>query len=616
MSDVINLLPDSVANQIAAGEVIQRPASVVKELVENSIDAGATRIQVVIKDGGNTLIQIIDDGVGMSETDARMCFERHATSKIRNAEDLFTLHTKGFRGEALASIAAVAQVELRTRREEDELGTYIEIAGTRVFKQKSEQTAKGTNIAVKNLFFNVPARRRFLKAQSTEMTHIRNEFFRIVLVNPTVSFSLYDDTTELFNLSSSSLKARIEQVYGRKIDQQLLPVEANTELISIKGFVGRPEYAQKSSNQFFFVNNRYMRHPYFHKAVMVAYEKLIKPNESPNYFIYLTIDPSTIDVNVHPQKTEIKFENEQVIWSILLAAIKETLGKFQVVASLDFDLEGSPEIPVLDSRTTIVPPAVNFNPNYNPFSASGSGSSSKRMDYDWEKLYAGFNDAPANDKSPIVPVSDEKEFEFSNSEQPQPQQQFEYAESEYSFFQLKTRYLLTGAKSGLMIVDQHRAHFRVLYDRMMLIMQNQKGISQQVLFPEILELDANRFEVLGRILPELNWVGFDLELFGRNAYAINGVPAEINAGSTIPLLEELITDVAETGTTVKEKVQDKIATVLARKTAIQYGQLLSDKEMSNLFDELFSCQNHQYDPLGRVIVSMLKSDEIERKFMS
>ena len=609
MSDIINLLPDSVANQIAAGEVIQRPASVVKELVENSIDAGARNVQVVIKDGGSTLIQIIDDGKGMSETDARMSFERHATSKIKQAEDLFSLRTMGFRGEALASVAAVAQVEMRTKREEDELGTLIEIAGTRVFRQESVQCDTGTNISVKNLFFNVPARRRFLKSQSTEMTHVRNEFYRIVLVHPEISFSLFDGETEMMALPVSSVKARIENVFDtfskKRMDQQLLPIEAGTGLLNIRGFVGRPEFAQKNAHQYFFVNERYMRHPYFHKAVMVAYDKLIKPGENPNYFIYFEIDPNSIDVNVHPSKTEIKFENEQAVWSIVLATVKESLGKFQVMPPLDFDQEGSPEIPVFNSSTPIVPPRINFDPSYNPFGKSSA--TPKRTEYDWEKLYGDFNTS----KEKIFPSGENIEFPYADAHS---QQQFEMAGTSGDFLQFKSRYMLTSVKSGLMLIDQHRAHFRVLFDRYMLIIRNQKGTSQQVLFPEILELDTNETVILERILPELLWIGFDMELFGKNAYSINGVPPEMGAGSSLSLLKELIAEVQLTGTGVTETIQEKIAQVLARKTAIQYGQSLTMTEMTHLFEELFSCENHQYAPDGKSILTVLLNDEIEKRF--
>lgn len=610
MTDIINLLPDSVANQIAAGEVIQRPASVVKELMENSIDAGATTIQVVVKDGGNTLIQVIDNGKGMSKTDARLSFSRHATSKIKDAADLFSLRTMGFRGEALASIAAVAQVEMRTRREEDSLGTLIEIAATRVFQQDVVQCDIGTNIAVKNLFFNVPARRRFLKSHSTEMMHIRNEFYRIVLVHPEINFTLFDGATELMQLPATNLKGRIEHVFDfakKRMDQQLLPISASTGLLEIKGFVGRPEYAQKSANQYFFVNGRYMRHPYFHKAVLVAYDKLIKPGEYPNYFIYFETDPQSIDVNVHPSKTEIKFENEQAVWSIVQATVKEALGKFQVIPPLDFDSEGLPEIPVLDSSTAVTPPKSTFNPNYNPF---GSSSSHKRPELDWEKLFEGFD----KDKNKLKPAGSSLHGSDIDFRKDEKQTELELSTSSTELFQYKTNYICTSVKSGLMLIDQHRAHFRVLYDRFFQRIKDRKGISQRVLFPEILELDANETTALNQILDELRFVGFDIELFGKNAFSINGVPSEIEVGSSISLLKELVTNVMNTEISVKDTIQNEIALLLSRHTAIQSGQALTEKEMNQLFEDLFQCENHVYSPDGKVIVSVISDEEIERKF--
>ncbi|MFV0390486.1 MAG: DNA mismatch repair endonuclease MutL [Paludibacteraceae bacterium] len=611
MSDIINLLPDSVANQIAAGEVIQRPASVVKELVENAIDAGASNIRVVVKDGGNTLIQVIDDGKGMSETDARMSFERHATSKIKDASDLFSLRTMGFRGEALASIAAVAQVEMRTRREEDLLGTCIEIAGTRVFKQESVQCDTGTNIAVKSLFFNVPARRRFLKSQSTEMMHIRNEFYRIVLVHPDINFSLFDGITELLELPATNLKGRIEHVFDlarKKMDQQLLSISADTGLLQIKGFVGRPEYAQKSANQYFFINGRYMRHPYFHKAVLVAYDRLIKPGENPSYFICFETDPKSIDVNVHPSKTEIKFENEKAIWSIVLATVKEALGKFQIAPSIDFDLDGQPDIPVLDSRTAIVPPKTNFNPNYNPFGSSGT--SSKRPAVDWEKLYGDFD----KNKNRVKPT-DGFPASVNFDVQPEAEQtDMELSVSSSEFFQYKSGYICTGVKSGLMLIDQHRAHFRVLYDRFIHQISNKQGMSQQVLFPEILELDSDATEMLNSVLEELRFAGFDIEPFGKNAFSVNGVPSELEAGSSIPLLKELATEILHSEVNVKETVHTEIARLLARRSAIKNGQTLSQHEMNQLFEDLFRCENHLYSPDGKIIMVVVQNDEIEKKF--
>ena len=398
MSDIIHLLPDSVANQIAAGEVIQRPASVIKELVENAIDAEAKEVHVLVTDAGKTSIQVIDDGKGMSETDARLAFERHATSKIREASDLFALRTMGFRGEALASIAAVAEVELKTRLADEELGTRLVIAGSKVESQEAVSCPKGSNFSVKNLFFNVPARRKFLKANSTELSNILAEFERIVLVHPDVAFYLYSNDSELFNLPVMPLRQRIMAVFGKKLNQQLLSVEVDTTLVRISGYVAKPETARKKgAHQYFFVNGRYMRHPYFHKAVMDAFEHLIPVGEQISYFIYFEVDPANIDVNIHPTKTEIKFENEQAIWQILSAAVKESLGKFSAVPSIDFDTDGLPDIPAFEQVRPVEPPQVHYNADFNPFKSSsssyGGGSSYSRKPVEWEGLYAGLEKA-------------------------------------------------------------------------------------------------------------------------------------------------------------------------------------------------------------------------------
>src|ERR1035437_3387440 len=526
MSDIIHLLPDSVANQIAAGEVIQRPASVLKELVENSIDAGATFIQIVIKDAGRTLIQVVDNGKGMSETDARMAFERHATSKIKNADDLFSLRTMGFRGEALASIAAVAQVELRTRRSEDELGVLVEIAGTRVFKQEAVQCDLGTSFQVKNLFFNVPARRRFLKSDNVEKSHIFTEFYRIALVNSNVAFSLFDGDEEIFQLQPSNNKIRIENIFGKNAkkrwQQQLLTIETSTNLVNIIGYVGKPEYAQKSGSQYFFVNGRFMRHPYFHKAVLLAYNQMIKVSESPNYFIYFEVDPKTIDVNIHPTKTEIKFENEQAVWSILSAAVKEALGKFNVVPSIDFDQEGSVDMPTNIPSENIRPPQTNFNPNYNPFGST----SYKRPVLDWEELYGDFEKKDSIESSPTWQPNEDTSIR-TTSLIPVQQQIIENVESCSANFQYKNKYIFTGIKSGLLMIDQHRAHVRILYDSFLNQMENSRGLSQQVLFPEVLELNADDAQFFEQIIPELQHVGFEFEPVGNYSFNVKGVSSQV-----------------------------------------------------------------------------------------
>jgi len=614
MSDIIHLLPDSVANQIAAGEVIQRPASVLKELVENSIDAGATFIQIVIKDAGRTLIQVIDNGKGMSETDARMAFERHATSKIKNADDLFLIRTMGFRGEALASIAAVAQIELRTRREGDELGVLVEVAGTRVFKQEAILCDLGTSFQVKNLFFNVPARRRFLKSDNVEKSHILNEFYRIVLVNSSVAFTFNDGDEEIYNLPTSNNKVRIENIFGKsarkKWQQQLLNIETSTNLVNIYGFIGKPEHAQKSGNQYFFVNGRYMRHPYFHKAILLAYNKMIQASDSPNYFIYFEVDPQTIDINIHPTKTEIKFENEQAIWSILSAAIKEALGKFNIVPSIDFDQDGAVELPTNVHVENVRPPQTNFNPNYNPFGAS----SYKRPNLDWEKLYGDFDkkdepissaiDWESNTDLPITPS-------FTNREQ---QQVIENLETRAENYQYKNRYILTGIKSGLLMIDQHRAHTRILFDLFLNQIENSQSVSQQVLFPELLELSADDTMFFEHILCDLQRIGFKFEKLENNSYSVKGVSSHVGTGSVTDLLLEILSKAKTTASVPTASIHETIALTMAEAASLKSGQRLSTEEMSDLIDRLFACSNHNFTPDGKKIMSIFTLDELEKRF--
>ena len=615
MSDIIHLLTDSVANQIAAGEVIQRPASVLKELVENAIDAGATFIQIVIKDAGRTLIQVVDNGKGMSETDARMAFERHATSKIKSADDLFSLRTMGFRGEALASIAAVAQVELRTRRSEDELGVLVEIAGTRVFKQEAVQCDLGTSFQVKNLFFNVPARRRFLKSDNVEKSHIFTEFYRIALVNSNVAFSLFDGDEEIFQLPESNNKIRIENIFGKnskkRWQQQLLTIETTTNLVSIKGYVGKPEFAQKSGSQYFFVNGRFMRHPYFHKAVLLAYSQMIQASESPNYFIYLEVDPQTIDINIHPTKTEIKFENEQAIWSILSAAVKEALGKFNIVPSIDFDQEGSVEMTVGMSPENVRPPQTNFNPNYNPFGST----SYKRPVLDWEDLYGDFEkkENPTIESSPTwKPTYD---LTVKSTVTPSGQQQeLETAESRSGNFQYKNKYIFTGIKSGLLMIDQHRAHTRILFDLFYSQMENSRGISQQVLFPEVLELNADEALFFAQIMPDLQQVGFEFEPLENYSFSVKGVSSILGTSSVIDLLLEILDKARTTATDLTAGLHESISLSLAEASSLKSGQRLTNEEMSDLIDRLFACANHNFTPDGKKILTVVTQDEFEKRF--
>ncbi len=615
MSDIIHLLPDSVANQIAAGEVIQRPASVLKELVENSIDAGATHIQIVIKDAGRTLIQVVDNGKGMSETDARMAFERHATSKITSADDLFSIRTMGFRGEALASIAAVAQIELRTRRTEDELGVMVEIAGTRVFKQEMIQCGTGTTFLVKNLFFNVPARRRFLKSDNVEKGHLLNEFYRIALVNPEISFSFFDGDEEIFQLPASNIKVRIESIFGKNAkkrwQQQLLTIETSTNLVRIHGYVGKPEFAQKSAIQYFFVNGRYMRHPYFHKAVLLAYNQMIQATESPNYFIYFEVEPQTIDINIHPTKTEIKFENEQAIWSILTAAVKEALGKFNIIPSIDFDQEGAVEMPVGIPVENVRPPQTNFNPDYNPFGSSGY----KRPNLNWEDLYGGFEKkAEPMEASTIEWGTTESGGEILTYTEQEQQQVIDNIESRATNYQYKNRYILTGIKSGLLMIDQHRAHTRILYDLFLTQIENAKSVSQQVLFPEILELSADDALFFEQILPDLESIGFDFESLGNYSYSVKGVSSHTGTGSVIDLLLEMLHNAKTTALDPTTKIHETIALTLAESASLKSGQRLTAEEMADLIDRLFACENHNFTPDGKKIMTVFSQEELDKRF--
>lgn len=617
MSDIIRLLPDSVANQIAAGEVIQRPASVLKELVENSIDAGAKEIHILITDAGRTCVQVIDDGKGMSETDARISFERHATSKIRDAADLFALTTMGFRGEALASIAAVAQVDLKTRREDDELGTIISVAGSQVERQETVSCPKGSNFSVKNLFFNVPVRRKFLKSNQTELSNILTEFERIVLVHPEIAFTLHSNDAELFNLPVSSLRQRIINVFGKKINQQLLNVNVDTSLIKISGYISKADSSRKKgAHQYFFVNGRYMRHPYFHKAVMEAYEKLIPAGEQISYFLYFDVEPGDIDVNIHPTKTEIKFENEVPIWQILAAAVKESLGKFNEVPSIDFDMEGMPDIPAYNGAAPIQPPKLNFNPNFNPFQKIPSSSYS-RPDNDWEKLYSGLEQKSHYAEPDYEP--EVIEYPAFQEEEPEPEQATLYDEEPVSEksslqFQFKGRFILTSVKSGLMLIDQHRAHVRVLFDRYLQQIRTRQGVTQGVLFPEIVELPPSEAAVLQEISDDLSAIGFDLSDLGGGSYAINGVPTGIEGLSPVQLIRNMVHTAMEKGCDVKDEVHNALALTLAKAAAIVYGQVLNSDEMTRLVDSLFACATPNFTPDGKTILSVLKEEDIEKLF--
>ena len=624
MSDIIRLLPDSVANQIAAGEVIQRPASVIKELVENAVDAGAKHIDVLVTDAGKTSIQVIDDGKGMSETDARLAFERHATSKIREASDLFALHTMGFRGEALASIAAVAQVELRTRQQGEELGTSLCISGSKVESQEAVSCSVGSSFTVRNLFFNVPARRKFLKSNQTELSNILTEFERIALVNPDISFTLHHNGTEMLNLPAIPLKQRIMGVFGKKINQELLSVEVDTTMVRISGFVGRPETSRKKgARQYFFVNGRYMRHPYFHKSVMDAYEHLIPVGEQVSYFIYFEVDAANIDVNIHPTKTEIKFENEQAVWQILSAAVKETLGKFNAVPSIDFDTEGMPDIPAFENSpcSSLQFPQTSYNPSYNPFntSPSSSPSYSRQESKGWEHFYEGLERQTGNAVADVYPEEAMPVEEYTSAEASLPfygqtGEATTVAEASSQHYQYKGRYILTSVKSGLMVIDQQRAHIRVLYDRYLEQISSRQGASQGMLFPDIVQFSASEIPVLQEIMEDLSFLGFELTDLGGGSYAINGVPAGIEGLQPVKLVQDMLQTAIEKGCKVKEEVQSILALSLAKATAIVSGQVLSAEEMNHLVDDFLTSTSPNYTPDGKVALAVIKEDELEKLF--
>ena len=593
MSDIIHLLPDNVANQIAAGEVIQRPASCLKELVENSIDAGATHIRIIVRDAGRTLLQVVDDGKGMSPTDARLAFERHATSKIAQASDLFQLRTMGFRGEALASICAVAHVEVQTRRLEDEIGTRVEIAGSEVISQEWVQCPVGTSMRVKNLFYNVPARRKFLKTDQTELRNLITEYQRIVLVNPEIQFTFVSNDEIISELPASTCKQRIEAVFGhssKPYTGHLVDIATETELVQISGFIGKPETTTKNSQQFMFVNGRFMRHPYFHKAIMTAYSGMLMPDHSPSYFLYFNINPESIDVNIHPTKTEIKFADEQSIFQILLAAAKEALGKFNVAPSLDFTTEAPLEIPISNPKVSISAPRIQLDPNYNPFKPNPS----RQIPNGWEQLYEV--SAPQKTSS--------TEFLFENFTTP------EYT----SLFQWNGRYIVAPTPTGLMIIHQHRAHTAVLYKVLLQQLTLQQAATQPLLFPEIIELTENTLDILQRILPELQSVGFGLEQFSPMAYSIHSVPALLGQKNAVDTILQVLNQVQDNEQSAKQQWDEMIALSLADQMAIPQGKALTDFEMEDLAERLFSTYSSRHLPNGQTIVTIISHEDIQKRF--
>lgn len=647
--DIIQLLPDSVANQIAAGEVIQRPASVIKELVENAIDAGATDISILVTDAGKASIQVIDNGKGMSDTDARLSFERHATSKIREANDLFALSTMGFRGEALASIAAVAQVTLQTRTAEEEIGTRIVIAGSRVVEQEPVSCPVGSNFLVENLFYNIPARRKFLKTNSTEMNNIMQAFERIVLVYPEISFSLYSNGTEVKALRKGNVHQRIIDVFGKRINQELLPVSAETSICNISGFVGKPESAKKKgAQQFFFVNGRYMKHPYFHKAVMSAYDRLVPNGEQVSYFVYLKVDPQDIDVNIHPVKTEIKFDNERDIWQILMAAVRDAVGKFSDITTLDFDTAGKPDIPVFNPvGGNVEAPHIDFNPRYNPFDNTvstvpslektgntvtrrsavgrrgdvfmpqGYGNSAKG----WEELFGDGQRSGGAGSDGVLYNNDDSgqslfpsRLSWNDDGEPEGDDDTFAAERSTEHYQLRGMYIATQLASGLMLTDQNRASQRILFEKYMKSLETRTAHVQKVLFPEVVQFPPSYIPAIGEILDELQALGFEITDLGGGSYSISGVPAGVAGLDTVRLVNELVAEAVEADTMATERLHHVLAAALARKAATPYGEILSNDDMEAMLKQLLACQTQKYTADGKPVISVLTYEELAKRF--
>lgn len=624
MSDIIKLLPDSVANQIAAGEVIQRPSSVIKELVENSIDAGADDIHIILKEAGRSLIQVIDNGKGMSATDARLAFERHSTSKITCAEDLFSLHTMGFRGEALASIAAISQLELKTCRKEDSIGTKLLISASKCEKQEPEMCPVGANFIIKNLFFNVPARRKFLKSNQVELSNIIKEFEKLALVNHNVSFTLVHNDTTIYKLLGGSFKQRIIDLFGRSLDMQLIPLKLDTSLIKIDGFISKPENSRKrNALQYFFVNGRYMRHPYFHKAVLTSYDELIANDVQPNYFLNFTVEPESIDVNIHPTKTEIKFENEAPIWQILSAAVKETLGKFSVVPSIDFDTEDAPEIPAFTNDTECTKPNIDFDPTYNPFEVSKSKVNSGYRSQlpnslkNWEILGEGFTKSKIYqpDEEPLspepmveLPIKDNfiSSSIFSDNA--------DEVKNNIICFQLNGKYIVSSVSSGIILVDQHRAHVKVLYERYLKQIERDEIVSQGIMFPVMLHLTPAQGAVMGEITDGLNKLGFNLSHLGGNDWTVNGMPTGVEKLDIEDTILQVIDEVNEGGKELSAKLFDKIALSVARSGAIPYGKKLSNSEAEALVEDLLALPVPNYTPDGKKVINTLSLEQINKMF--
>lgn len=617
MSSIIQLLPDHVANQIAAGEVVQRPASVVKELLENAIDAKANDIKLIVKDGGKTLVQVIDNGVGMSVTDARLCFERHATSKIRIAEDLFNLHTKGFRGEALASIAAIAHVELKTRQEQDELGTHLIIEGSKTISQEATVSPKGTSFSVKNLFFNIPARRNFLKSDSVEMRHIIDEFHRVSLAHPKIAFSLFSNGVELFNLPISNLRQRIVNIFGGKTNEKLVPVNEDTEIVNVSGFVGKPEFGKKNrGEQFFFVNDRFIKNGYLHHAIMNAYDGLLKEGVQPSYFIYLEVPTHTLDINIHPTKTEVKFDDEQSLYAILRSTVKHSLGQFNVAPVLDFDKDATLDVPYEFRNKETETPTIEVRSDFNPFkeevktksSYSGSGSYKKSAPQTgWESLYVGLEDT-----NTIKNIEVEEEqiigslFDENTSEK--------QGESSAKTYQIHRKYIVSPIKSGIVLVNQQRAHERILYEEFLKSITVSKSMTQKLLFPLEIVYSAYEIALFKELKPSLEQVGFEFESVDKERVVLSGLPINVNEVEAKQVLEQLVFDLREGIPESSFSQNDCIAKSIAKSLAVKTGMSLSEKEQSNIVDALFACKEPDVSPLGKTTFITMNLDELDKRF--
>ena len=616
MSDIIHLLPDSVANQIAAGEVVQRPSSVVKELLENSIDAGASNVELWVADAGKTCIQVIDNGKGMSETDARLAFERHATSKILQAEDLFNLRTMGFRGEALASITAVSQVELQTRMEGEEMGTHLVMEGAKCVEQYPVQCAVGSNFIVRNLFYNVPARRRFLKSNTTELNNIMQEFERISLINPQVGFKFYKDDNLSVDMKSGSFKQRITALFGKAYDKQLLPVCVDTDIVKIEGFVGSPQSAKaKGFRQFMFVNGRYMRHPYFNKAIAAAFERLIPSDKQVSFFIKLSVDPSQIDVNIHPTKTEIKFEEDHAIWQMLLMAVKDSLAKYNAVPCMDFDSIEEVAIPSFRINNDMPEPHPTRDVEYNPFDSSRKTPSYRSDNKGWEMLYKGIQTTPSpnSESQDGMKPADCFEEEFGEQEGEIPSAKGNSNTEAGAYVQYAGKYIVTPVKSGLMVIDFVRAHRRILYDGFMSNVNFKKNVSQTLLFPNLIQLSLSGSVIMDSLIDQLNAVGFDITSVGGGSYSVSSVPVCVADVDFNSLILKLIDDYDKEGLK-KESLYHNLALAISRENSMKEGRRLDTKEMTWIVDQLFSCATPNYGPDGKTIVSIVPDELITKAF--